>query len=68
MKTANATQLKMRINNKTREAGIPPQAIMQNYPIERLLVRKRSGLPKVKLERIRLHGHALTKPRVFFSY
>lgn len=39
MKTANAMQLKARINNKAREAGVPPQALMQNYLIERLLVR-----------------------------
>lgn len=39
MRTANAMQLKARINNKAREAGIPPQALMQNYLIERLLVR-----------------------------
>lgn len=44
MRTANAMQLKARINNKAREAGIPPQALMQNYLIERLLVRiSRSG-------------------------
>ena len=39
MRTANAMQLKARINNKAREAGIPPQALMQNYLMERLLVR-----------------------------
>ena len=39
MRTANAMQLKARVNNKAREVGIPPQALMQNYLIERLLVR-----------------------------
>lgn len=39
VKTTNAMQLKTCINNKAREAGIPPQALMQNYLIERLLVR-----------------------------
>ena len=39
MRTANAMQLKARIKNKAREAGIPPQALMQSYLIERLLVR-----------------------------
>lgn len=39
MRTTNAMQLKARINNKAKEAGIPPQALMQNYLIERLLVR-----------------------------
>lgn len=39
MRTINAMQLKARINNKAKEAGIPPQALMQNYLIERLLVR-----------------------------
>lgn len=44
MKTRNATQLKARINNRAREAGIPPQALMQSYLIERLLERlSRSG-------------------------
>lgn len=39
MKTTNAMQLKARVKNRAREAGIPPQALMQNYLIERLLVR-----------------------------
>ena len=39
MRTTNAMQLKARINNKAREAGIPSQALMQSYLIERLLVR-----------------------------
>ncbi len=39
MRTANAMQLKARVNKKAREAGVPPQALMQNYLIERLLVR-----------------------------
>lgn len=40
MKTSNAAQLKARVNNRAREAGIPPQALMQSYLIERL---SRSG-------------------------
>lgn len=39
MKTSNAAQLKARVNNRAREAGIPPQALMQSYLIERLLER-----------------------------
>lgn len=39
MKTSNAMQLKARINNKAKEAGIPAQALMQSYLIERLLER-----------------------------
>lgn len=32
-------QLKARVNARAREAGIPPQAMMQNYLLERLLER-----------------------------
>lgn len=39
MKTSNAAQLKARVNNRAREVGIPPQALMQSYLIERLLER-----------------------------
>ncbi len=39
MKTANAMQLKARIKNRAREAKITPQAMMQNYLLERLLER-----------------------------
>ena len=39
MKTRNAMQLKAFINNKAKDAGIPPQALMQNYLNERLLER-----------------------------
>ncbi len=39
MRTANAMQPKKRINSKAREAGIPPQTLMQNYFIERFLVQ-----------------------------
>lgn len=39
MRTKNAMQLKARIRNKAKEAGIPPQALMQDYLFERLLVR-----------------------------
>ena len=39
MKTKNAMQLKARINNKAKEVGVPPQALMQNYLMERLLER-----------------------------
>lgn len=39
MRTKNAMQLKARINNKAKEAGIPSQALMQTYLIERILAR-----------------------------
>lgn len=32
-------QLKARISNKAKEAGIPTQALMQSYLMERLLER-----------------------------
>lgn len=39
MRTKNAMQLKARISNMAKEAGIPAQAMMQNYLLERLLER-----------------------------
>ncbi len=39
MRTANAMQFKARIKNSAKEAGIPAQAMMQNYLLERLLER-----------------------------
>ena len=39
MRTANAMQLKARVKNSAKEAGIPAQAMMQNYLLERLLER-----------------------------
>ena len=39
MKTRNATQLKARINAMAKEAGIPAQAMIQSYLLERLLGR-----------------------------
>ena len=39
MRTTNAMQLKARIKNSAREAGIPAQSMMQNYLFERLLER-----------------------------
>ena len=39
MKTRNATQLKARINAMAKKAGIPAQAMMQSYLLERLLER-----------------------------
>ena len=39
MRTTNAMQLKARIKNSAREAGIPAQSMMQNYLLERLLER-----------------------------
>ena len=39
MRTKNAMQLKARINSRAKEAGIPPQALMQNCLMERLLER-----------------------------
>ncbi len=39
MRTRNAMQLKARVNNMAKEAGIPAQALMQSYLLERLLER-----------------------------
>ncbi len=39
MRTANAMQLKARIKNSAKEAGIPAQSMLQNYLFERLLER-----------------------------
>lgn len=39
MRTKNAMQLKARVNNRARKAGIPAQMMMQNYLLERLLER-----------------------------
>lgn len=39
MKTKNAMQLKAQVNNMAKKAGIPPQALMQSYLLERLLDR-----------------------------
>lgn len=39
MRTKNAMQLKARVNGMAKEAGIPAQALMQNYLLERLLER-----------------------------
>lgn len=39
MRTRNAMQLKALINGRAAEAGIPAQAMMQNYLLERLLER-----------------------------
>lgn len=39
MKTKNAMQLKARIKNHARELGVPPQLVMQNYLLERVMER-----------------------------
>lgn len=39
MRTSNAMQLKSHIKQAAKTAGIPPQAMMQNYVLERLLER-----------------------------
>lgn len=39
MRTKNAMQLKAIIRNRAKEEGVPPQLIMQNYLLERLLER-----------------------------
>ena len=39
MRTKNAMQLKAIIRNRAKEGGVPPQLVMQNYLIERLLER-----------------------------
>lgn len=39
MKTKNAMQLKALIRNRAKDEGVPPQLVMQNYLLERLLER-----------------------------
>ena len=39
MRTKNAMQLKAYIRNRAKAEGVPPQLLMQNYLIERLLER-----------------------------
>ena len=39
MKTRNSMQLKARINNKAKAAGVSPQLMLQNYMLERLIDR-----------------------------
>lgn len=39
MKTSNSTQLKAKIKNKAKEAGVSPQLMLQNYMLERLIDR-----------------------------
>lgn len=39
MRTKNTMQLKAYIRNKAREMDVPPQLVMQNYLLERLLER-----------------------------
>lgn len=39
MKTANAMQLKARINSRAKASGVSPQLMLQNYMLERLLDR-----------------------------
>ena len=39
MRTKNAMQLKAIIRNKAKAEGEPPQLVMQNYLLERLLER-----------------------------
>ena len=39
MRTKNAMQLKVIIRNRAKEEGVPPQLVMQNYLLERLLER-----------------------------
>ena len=39
MRTKNAMQLKAHVNNMAKKAGIPAQALMQSYLLERLLER-----------------------------
>ena len=39
MRTKNAMQLKAIIRKKAKEEGVPPQLVMQNYLLERLLER-----------------------------
>ena len=39
MKTKNAMQLKARIKNHAKKLGVPPQLVMQNYLLERVMER-----------------------------
>ena len=39
MRTKNAMQLKAVIRNRARVEGVPPQLVMQNYLLERLIER-----------------------------
>lgn len=39
MRTRNTMQLKVRVNSMAKEAGIPAQALMQSYLLERMLER-----------------------------
>ncbi len=39
MRTKNAMQLKALIRNRAKEEGVPPQLVMQNHLLERLLER-----------------------------
>ena len=39
MRTKNAMQLKAIVRNRAKEEGVPPQLVMQNYLLERLLER-----------------------------
>jgi len=39
VRTKNAMQLKAIIRNRAKAEGVPPQLVMQNYLLERLLER-----------------------------
>lgn len=39
MRTRNAMQLKVLINNRAKAAGVSPQLMLQNYMLERLIDR-----------------------------
>ena len=39
MRTKNVMQLKAIIRNRAKGEGVPPQLVMQNYLLERLLER-----------------------------
>ena len=39
MRTKNAMQLKVLINNRAKASGVSPQLMLQNYMLERLIDR-----------------------------
>ena len=58
MRTKNTMQLKARVNSMAKEAGIPAQALMQSYLLERLLER---------LSRSKWRNNVIIKGGVLFS-
>ena len=59
MRTKNAMQLKAIIGNRAKESGVPPQLVMQNYLLERLLERISLSLWRNKVVVKGGHAHQL---------